>query len=46
MVTVTLVLIVAAVVLAGLAVFRSRGTSETAWACLCLSVALLLPRLG
>lgn len=43
MVTLNLFLIIAALILSGLAVFRSRGTNELAWAGVCLSLALLLP---
>lgn len=43
MVTVNLLLIIAALILSGLAVFKSKGTSELAWAGVCLSLALLLP---
>lgn len=43
MVTINLVLIIAALVLSGLSLFKSQGKSELAWACLCLSLALLLP---
>lgn len=43
MVSLNLFLIIAALILSGLAVFRSQGKSELAWACVCLALALLLP---
>lgn len=46
MVTVTLVLIISAMALSVVEVFKSKGTSALAWAVLCLSVALLLPHVG
>ncbi|MCR4374159.1 MAG: hypothetical protein NUW22_04860 [Acidobacteria bacterium] len=46
MVTIQTVLIIAAMALSFVEVFKSKGTSALAWACLCLSVALLLPRIG
>lgn len=42
----TLILIIAALILSGLSLFKSQGKSELAWACVCLSLALLLPLAG
>lgn len=42
--TLQLVLLVAALILGIVAVLEQRGRSWAGWACVCLAVALLLPR--